>query len=390
MGLGAAGIYSCGASTPSTSAIGPLPEGGATSSDASTPDGNATSSDGSTSSTGCASATGNDDHRAAVVAAVDKLLAAVTPDQKTAIQYAKTLANAQQWSNFPAGVVKRNGVKLGDMSADAQAAAEALAGVAAGPVGAKLLAEVRAADDESAGGSSNPSLFGRGNYYVSIHGTASADAAWMLQFAGHHLAYNFTYGGKCVSATPFFDGVEPSNWVDSNAQAHAPLESQRAATAALLASVGALPDAKLSGTFADMINGPAPLSGGNGGNDTKYPSKLTYPTGTTGRGASVGTFSADQKALVKTAIETWVTNVADPMANALLAAYESDAALAETYVGYSGATDLSANSSYARIDGPRLWIEFTVQTGTATTPQGHYHTIWRDKVADYGADYISQ
>jgi hypothetical protein len=59
-------------------------------------------------------------------------------------------------------------------------------------------------------------------------------------------------------------------------------------------------------------------------------------------------------------------------------------------VGYSGSTDLSATSSYARIDGPRVCIVFTVQEGTVDTPQGHYHTIWRDKAADYGAEYASQ
>ena len=43
--------------------------------------------------------------------------------------------------------------------------------------------------------------------------------------------------------------------------------------------------------------------------------------------------------------------------------YESDEALNETYVGYAGATDLSTQGSYVRIDGPRVWIEATVQGG---------------------------
>jgi hypothetical protein len=45
-------------------------------------------------------------------------------------------------------------------------------------------------------------------------------------------------------------------------------------------------------------------------------------------------------------------------------------------------------SSYGRIDGPRVWIEFTVQEGTSGGMAGHYHTIWRDKAADYGADFV--
>jgi hypothetical protein len=91
--------------------------------------------------------------------------------------------------------------------------------------------------------------------------------------------------------------------------------------------------------------------------------------------------------LVKTAIEAWVKNVADPVASALLEAYASDAALEQTFVGYSGSPDLSTQSSYVRIDGPRVWIEVTIQGGIVYRDKVHYHTIWRDKVADYGAEY---
>jgi hypothetical protein len=104
----------------------------------------------------------------------------------------------------------------------------------------------------------------------------------------------------------------------------------------------------------------------------------------------VSSLSSEQRALVKTAIEAWVKNVADPVSSVLLAAYESDEAFAQTYVGYSGSTDLSTSASYVRIDGPRVWIEFSVQGGVVYRDIVHFHTIWRDKVADYGAEYISQ
>ena len=44
-------------------------------------------------------------------------------------------------------------------------------------------------------------------------------------------------------------------------------------------------------------------------------------------------------------------------------------------------------NSYARIDGPRVWIEVTIQGGIVYKNMVHYHTIWRDKAADYGAEY---
>jgi hypothetical protein len=332
------------------------------------------------------------DNTRAVVAAATTLAAALTTAQRGAIQYEKTLANAQQWSNFPTTFVKRNGVRLADMSAEARAAAVALVEAAAGAQGAKLLSELRAADQWLVtDGKASSSDYGDGLYYVSFHGTPSESAPWMLQVAGHHLAYNFTYNGRCTGASPLFQAAEPMDWTD-NGVVHSPMASARSAMIALVKAVSQNSEAKLTGTFNDLLNGPAAARPGGGtttGNgDTKYRASLTYPTGTTGRGVAVATLSAAEQTLVKTAIEAWVKNVADPVSSAILAEYESDAALAETYVGYAGATDLASQTSYVRIDGPRVWIEASVQGGIVYRNVVHWHTIWRDKVSDYGADFV--
>jgi hypothetical protein len=324
-----------------------------------------------------------------VTEAADLFLATLTDAQRKAIQYEPTLENARVWSNFPTPFVKRNGVKLGDLSSGAQSAARLLIDAAAGTAGAKLLAEIRAADQFLVtDGKASGDDYGEGLYFIAFHGTPTVSNPWMLQISGHHLAYNFTYGGRCTSATPLHDAAEPLEWTDA-AGTHAPLEAQRAAMVALLASVSANADAKLSGTFSDLVNGPTGGGpGGGSGGDTRYPSNLSYPT--SGRGAPVSAMSSEQKALVKTAIEAWVKNVADPVASALLAEYESDDALNATYVGYSGSPDLSTRSSYARIDGPRVWIELTVQGGIIYRNNLHHHTLWRDKASDYGAELVSQ
>lgn len=343
----------------------------------------------------CEQTSSTQENTAAVVTAAEAFVAALSDDQKKAVQLDKTLANAQKWSNFPTTFVPRNGLKLSDMSSDARDKAVALAEVAAGSTGATLFSELRAADEFLVtDGKAASTDYGENLYYFSIHGTPSTSAAWMLQIGGHHLAYNFMYNGKCTSATPLFDGVEPTTWTDTNGKEHAPLEAQRAAMVELLAAVSSKSDAKLSGTFGDLVNGPAGggpggSSGGGSVGDSKYPAGLTYPSGTSGRGVSVAALSSNERALVKSAIEAWVKNVADPISSALLASYESDDALAHTYVGYSGSADLSTQSSYVRIDGPRVWIEVTVQGGIVYHDRVHYHTIWRDKVADYGAEFDS-
>lgn len=388
IGLATASMVACSSDTASTV----TDDGGTTGSNGATTGQDASSTGDGASVSGKCTQANTTENTASVVAAANALAAALTADQKTAIQYQKTLANAQQWSNFPTTFVKRNGVKLADMSADAKAAAVALAQVASGDQGAKLLSELRAADQWLVtDGKASSTDYGDGLYYFSFHGTPSASAPWMLQIAGHHLAYNFTYNGRCTGASPLFEGAEPMDWTD-NGTAHSPMASARSAMVALVASVASKSEAKLTGTFNDLVNGPAaggPGGGsGTGNGDAKYPTSLSYPSGTTGRGVAVSSLTAEQKALVKTAIEAWVKNVADPVSAAILSEYESDSALAETYVGYSGSTDLTSQSSYVRIDGPRVWIEASVQGGIVYRNVVHWHTIWRDKVSDYGADFV--
>jgi len=140
--------------------------------------------------------------------------------------------------------------------------------------------------------------------------------------------------------------------------------------------------------------------GASGNSDGNYKS-LVYPT--TGRGLQYASMNDAQKAYTRAAIEAWVdTQVAD-VAATLLGEYLSDDALADTYVGYgvgqngtkadfsaypnAKAAPLDAQRSYIRIDGPRVWIEFVVQQGVVYGTNVHYHTIWRDKTADYGGSF---
>jgi hypothetical protein len=382
VGLAATLFYACGSdsSNDSTGSRG----GSAVDSGAPfSTDGSSSAAEGGVSS--CATASGTAANTASVVAAANTLNTLLTSSQQTTIQLAGTLANSEQWSNLPTNFIPRNGVMIGDMSTDAQAAAITLVSTAAGTTGTTLFSEIRAADEWLVtDGRADSNGYGEGRYYVAFVGTPSTTSPWMLQIAGHHLAYNYTYNSKCTSATPLFDGVEPTTWTDSAGTSHAPLESQRAAAVAVIAAISSNSDSLLSGTYTDVVNGP---TNSNGLGDTRYPSGLSYPTGTTGRGVLVGSLTTDQQALVKTAIEAWVKNVADPISTALLTDYESSDALASTYVAYSGATDLTTQNSYFRIDGPRVWIEYTIQGGIVYQSRVHYHTIWRDKVADYGAEY---
>lgn len=353
---------------------------------------------------------------AAVVTAANAFLDTLSTTQKTVATSASststvlfdfTRANAITWTNLPGS---RHGLRLNSstLSTSQLAAASTLISTALSSTGTTLMDEIRLADDVIA--STGSTAWSSTLYSIAIMGSPSTSSAWMLQLTGHHLAYNITYNGSYVSATPMFIGVEPPNWVvtssgsytvnntaSTSGTAHAPLEAQRLAVynlaTAIQADSSVASAAKLSGTFTDVIMGAVNSA------DSNYGS-LAYPT--SGRGVLYSALNSTEQAYVQAAIEAWVNTQASDIASTLLAVYLSDTALASTYVGYGvgtgGSADfsaypnslsspLNAQHSYLRIDGPRVWIEFVVQQGVAYTSYVHYHSLWRDKTADYGAQF---
>ena len=119
--------------------------------------------------------------------------------------------------------------------------------------------------------------------------------------------------------------------------------------------------AKLEARFSDVYVGP--------GKDGKFPAKS--------EGVPVSELSDASKDLVKQAIAAWTGD--SPQADEYRKLYEAE--LDKVKVSYSGSTDLTIGGDYVRIDGPRVWIEFCHQGSD------HVHTIWRDRLTDYGAEF---
>jgi hypothetical protein len=210
--------------------------------------------------------------------------------------------------------------------------------------------------------------YGRANYFIAFLGQPSDTGTWELQFGGHHLAVANTYvNGALAGATPSFRGVEPNGTFDQNGRSNEPLAVKEKAFAALLAGMSSdqLATAKLSATYSDLLLGP--------NKDWAFP--------TTREGVQVSALSAAQKALVTAAIASYVNDVADADATSIMTKYTGE--LDQTYIGYSGSTALTERNDYVRIDGPSVWIEFSMQGGIVLSGN-HPHSVWRDRTADYG------
>ena len=311
----------------------------------------------------------------------------LTPTQLAQLEQAYTPTLARRWSNLPCAGTCRNGIQLGSLNAEQLAAALEVIRAALGTTaneGSDEFNQIRLADTllgaQPAGGPGNFS-YGEGFYYLAFLNTPSASTPWMLQFGGHHYGANIAYNqGRVVSTTPLFEALEPLTFT-ANGNNYAPLSQERDALAAMLASLtpAQLATAKLTTTFGDTTMSPGESNGGNG----------TFPA--TKVGLAVNTLSDSQKQLVVAAMKPWVLDMDDTTAANLMDIYTKE--LDGTYIAFTGngaagdATSfLNANTNYARIDGPSVWIEFVCQGGIIFRNQIHYHTVWRDHLRDYGKD----
>ncbi len=333
-----------------------------------------------------------------VVDAADAFLATLSEEQRATTQIELKPQLAVRWTNFPGGSNVRNGVFYRDLKPEQVEAALKVARVALGEEGFARYQEVRAADDAFAkgrggqgpggpaqkkaggdpaqkkggggaaqkkgggpgGGGAN---FGSANYMIAFLGKPSKTTPWILQLGGHHLAINIYYKGTTGAATPYHVAAQPTVWKDDQGKTHEPLAPMREALQGLLASL--TPEqskqAKLEARFNDVYVGP--------GKDGKFPAKS--------EGVPVSELSDASKDFVKKAIAAWTGD--SPQGAEYRKLYEAE--LDKVKVSYSGTTNVTDRGDYVRLDGPRVWIEF------ATQGSDHVHTIWRDRLTDYGAEF---
>ncbi len=319
----------------------------------------------------CSGAAGSIDR---IVCLADSLKSTMTSTQIATMQLSYSYSNSQVWSNLPTTFRTRLGISLASLNSDQLSIAKLLIKEISGTTakeGYEEFEQLLLADEylkNNGGGNS----YGAGLYYLCFNGTPTLTGTFSIKMGGHHFHLENTYNnGFLVGATPHFEAIEPLNFV-SNGITYQPINEEKVSLAAMLNALNSteLAAAKLSSTFGDIIMGAA-----NGGT----PKDWTFPT--TKVGLKVGTLTAAQKAKVLDAIKTYVLDVDDIDANSIIAQYTKD--LDETYIAYSGNTNLATSRDYVRIDGPNVWIEFSVQNGIVTSGV-HYHSIWRDHFRDYG------
>jgi hypothetical protein len=306
-----------------------------------------------------------------IVASAQKLLAALDDAGRAKLQFPLNGEQKARWSNLPSGVFKREGVRLGDLTTAQRTALMTLLETAFSASGYRKVTEIMRGDDMllGGGGRGGPRGGGRGpafgsdEYYLAFVGAPSTTERWMLQFGGHHLAINMTFGGSRATLAPTLTGAQPATYTVEGRTIR-PLGQENDRAFALIASLSPeqRKQAILPYAVSDLVLGP--------GQD----GRTIQP-----EGLRVSTLSSSQQTTVMEIVREWAGIANEAFATPRLADIRAN--LPETYFAWSGPTT-PGSAAYFRIQGPALVIEYAPQRDV-----DHIHTIYRDPTNDYGAAF---
>jgi len=311
-----------------------------------------------------------------IAAAAKKFLASLDEAQRGKVVYDfKDDAQRKRWSNLPTSMVKRGGLRMGDLTKPQRDAVLAILAAALSPQGYEKVLQIVEADealkknDRGGGpGGRGQAMFGHDEYYVSFLGQPSTTEPWMIQFGGHHLGLNITLVGAQGTLAPSHTGAQPA-FYELEGKSVRPLGRETEKSFAL---VGSLDEAQrkqavLGFEMHDLVLGP-----GRDGQSIE-------PEGIKG-----SALTEKQRESLLDLAGDWTGIMPEAVAKAKMDEMKKN--IAETWFAWSGPTD-KAGTAYFRIQGPTVIIEYAPQRlgGDVTK---HIHTIYRDPTNEYGAKWL--
>jgi hypothetical protein len=304
-----------------------------------------------------------------IAAAAKKFLATLDEGQRgKAVFEFKDDAQRKRWSNLPTSMVKRAGLRMGDLTKPQRDAAMAVLSAALSPQGYEKVEQIVQAD-ELLKRSSGRTMFGRDEYYISFLGQPSTLEPWMIQFGGHHLGLNVTLVGEHGTLTPSHTGVQPAVY-EIEGKTVLPLGREVDKAFAL---VGSLDEAQrkeaiLGFQVHDLVLGP--------GRD----GQTIQPEGIKG-----SALTEKQRAMLLDLASEWTGIMHEAAAKSKMDEIKKN--IAETWFAWSGPTE-KGSAAYFRIQGPTVIIEFAPQ-GLGGDSTKHLHTIYRDPTNEYGKKWLT-
>jgi len=271
------------------------------------------------------------------------------------------------WSNYPVSDVPRPGLKLGSLNTTQREAAMHMLRELLSANGYDKVMEIMGSDQALADGGTN-FVSGKDAYTLGIFGTPNTTTPWMVEFGGHHLALNIVIAGSQGALTPTLTGAQPAVY-QSNGKTVRVLAAENDKAFDLLNAFDAEQRKKaiLNYEVGDLVLGPG------------HDGEVIVP-----EGLKASAMTAKQKEMLIDLISQWAGIINDAYVQARM--QEIKAGINDTYFAWSGPLTHQPGkngSSYYRIQGPRVIIEFSPQ-GVGGDPTMHVHTIYRDPLNNYG------
>jgi predicted CoA-binding protein len=317
------------------------------------------------------------DATARIVASAQALVTTLDDAGRARVQFPFEGPQKTRWSNFPSPMFKREGLRLGDLTAAQRTAVTALLTTALSEEGYRKVLDIMRGDEvlkqnqsgrggpPGGGGRGGGVQFGQDEYYLAFVGTPSVTSPWMLQFGGHHLAINLTMAGSQATMAPSLPAAQPASYTLEGRMVR-PLGDETDKAFALINALGEAErkQAVLTYRVSDLVLGP--------GQD----GRTIQP-----EGIRASALSASQQTMLLDLIAEWTGIQHDAFAGPRMT--EIKANLPQTYFAWSGPIT-PGSAAYFRIQGPTLVIEYAPQQGSVD----HIHTIYRDPTNDYGARFV--
>jgi hypothetical protein len=324
----------------------------------------------------------------AMIAAVNALLAVLSPAQRAAMRFAVESERWRGWQNTEL-YVEHYGLRLDEASDPVREAVMEVLRASLSAQGYETSRAVMRLNRFLGDLVGGPAVLGEWSYTFCLFGTPSAGEPWGWQLFGHHLTLNCFVLGRQMVLTPAFFGAEPA-YADTGPFAGTSLfEDEERAGLALMRSLS--PAQRRSAIVAhSMVGGDLPpgrrhfadnlhLAGAHQDNRT-----IPY------EGLQGSALSAEQRARLLDLVAAYVA----PLPPGPHAARMEEIArhLEDTHFCWIGGCD-EASPFYYRIQSPVLLIEFDHHAGVFLTnaepAKFHVHTIVRTPNGnDYGVDLL--
>ncbi len=254
-------------------------------------------------------------------------------------------------------------------------------------------------------------------YQVSVFGSPGPDGAWGWRFGGHHVSLNVTVvDGAVAATTPLFFGADPASSPLLGPHLHRPLGAAEDLGRELVHALdgGQLRTAMLTTVApSDLVTANRPRLA-DGDRVIPLPEVFRQPLAeptrglmvaaqaaadeasgiteedhralaftTAPKGAPVGAFSADQRAVLTALLGVYLDRLPEELADQEKARVE--ASLDELHFAWAGSIE-PGRPHYYRLQGPSLLVEYD----NTQRDVNHVHTVWRDLRNDFGDDALAR